>query len=146
MTTSLHFRLATMADANQLLQWRNDSLTRQFSLNSTPITNEQHLIWLKESLLNPHRQLCIVELGKQPIGTTRIDTQKDKHTISWTLAPNYRGKGLAKMMVSQLVHNLSGSICAEILPTNLASIYVAKYAGLTYKNTKNGVMRFVIHR
>lgn len=143
MALSLHFRPATMADASKLLQWRNDVLTRKFSLNSETITEQQHRVWLNDSLNNPQRQLYIVELDKQPIGTTRVDSEHNQHTISWTLAPEFRGKGLAKAMVAQLVNGLAGKISAEILPANTASVCVAEYAGLTYDKTENGIMYYI---
>ncbi|OZB39913.1 MAG: hypothetical protein B7X50_09155 [Alishewanella sp. 34-51-39] len=133
MKELLELRLATLQDAECLLLWRNDVETRKFSINKMKITEHQHMEWLHQSLSNPQRKLYIVECQKQPVGTVRVDTKKDCHYISWTVAPDYRGKGIAKNMVKLLVNKLKGRVVAEILPLNTASIKVAEYAGLTFK-------------
>ncbi|SEH99704.1 Protein N-acetyltransferase, RimJ/RimL family [Rheinheimera pacifica] len=142
MSVSVMLRLATMADAELLLRWRNDADTQRFSLNSDQITEQQHIRWLQQSLSNPQRRLYIAEYADQPAGTVRVDSTADYHRISWTVAAEYRGKGLAKAMVKLLVSQLTGTIVAEILPGNTASVCVAEYAGLTYQNTHNGIMYY----
>lgn len=142
MNESVRLRLATMADAERLLHWRNDPSTRRFSLNPELITKQQHMHWLQQSLSNPQRRLYIAEYAYQPIGTVRADSTAECHYISWTVAAECRGKGLAKAIVQLLVSQLSGKIVAEILPGNTASIKVAQYAGLTYQSTHNGIMYY----
>jgi RimJ/RimL family protein N-acetyltransferase len=143
MSVDVTLRRATMADADVLLKWRNDALTRQFSLNPAEVSKQQHLQWLQRSLNSATRQLFIAEHGGRPVGTARVDSDGQQHMISWTLAPEQRGKGLAKLMVRNLVLRLSGTIVAQILPGNLASVKVAEYAGLSYQHTDNGIMYFV---
>ncbi|MDP2715592.1 GNAT family N-acetyltransferase [Rheinheimera sp.] len=142
MTASVRLRFATMADAERLLHWRNDADTRRFSLNAEQITEQQHMRWLQQSLNNPQRKLFIAEYANQPVGTVRVDSTADCHRISWTVAAECRGKGLAKAMVKLLLSQLTGKIVAEILPGNTASIKVAQHAGLTYQNTHNGIMYY----
>ncbi|EIW90272.1 GCN5-like N-acetyltransferase [Alishewanella agri BL06] len=143
MTASVLLRLANMADADRLLHWRNDADTRRFSLNPELVTEQQHRHWLEKSLSNPKRRLFIAEYNGQPVGTVRVDSTAESHLISWTLATEYRGKGLAKAMVKLLVDQLTGKIVAEIRPSNIASIRVAEHAGLKYQCTENGIMYFV---
>ena len=142
MTASVLLRLANMADADRLLHWRNDGDTRRFSLNAEQITEQQHRHWLQQSLSNPKRRLYIAEYADQPVGTVRVDSTAGCHRISWTVAAECRGKGLAKAMVKLLVSQLTGKIVAEILPGNTASIKVAQHAGLTYQSTHNGIMYY----
>lgn len=142
MDVSVRLRLATMADAARLLYWRNDPDTRRYSLNAEQITEQQHMLWLQQSLSNPQRLLYIAEYADQPVGTVRVDSTENLHRISWTLAAEFRGKGLAKAMVRLLVSQLTGTIVAEILPGNTASVRVAEYAGLTYQNTYNCIMYY----
>ncbi|WP_215397891.1 GNAT family N-acetyltransferase [Rheinheimera oceanensis] len=142
MTASVRLRLATLADAERLLHWRNDADTRRFSLNPEQVTELQHRHWLQQSLSNPQRRLYIAEYADQPVGTVRVDSTADSHRISWTLAAEYRGKGLAKAMVKLLVSQLTGTIVAEILPGNTASVKVAQHAGLTYQSTHNGILYY----
>ncbi|PKM17369.1 MAG: N-acetyltransferase [Gammaproteobacteria bacterium HGW-Gammaproteobacteria-15] len=142
MTASVRLRFATMADAERLLHWRNDPDTRRFSLNPEQVTAQQHIHWLQQSLSNPQRRLYIAEYADQPVGTVRVDSTADSHRISWTVAAECRGKGLAKAMVKLLVSQLTGTIVAEILPGNTASVKVAQHAGLTYQSTHNGIMYY----
>lgn len=142
MTASIQLRLATLVDAERLLYWRNDADTQLFSLNAEHITEQQHTRWLQQSLSNPQRRLYIAEYADQPVGTVRVDSTADSHRISWTVAAECRGRGLAKAMVKLLVSQLTGKIIAEILPGNTASIKVAQHAGLTYQSTLNGIMYY----
>lgn len=142
MTAYVQLRLATLADAVHLLHWRNDADTRRFSLNPELVTEQQHRHWLEKSLISPERRLFIAEYNGQPVGTVRVDSTAECHLISWTIAAEHRGKGLAKAMVKLLVGQLTGKIVAEILPGNTASIKVAQYAGLIYQCTHNGIMYY----
>lgn len=143
MSDKLSLRLARLEDAPLLLAWRNDETTRRNSIVQDVISSKQHEKWLAESLTNPARQLFIAQINDTAIGTVRVDSNADVKTISWTLAPEHRGKGLAKEMVKFLVDKLNGSILAQILPDNIASIRVAEHAGLKYQRTENGIMYFV---
>jgi RimJ/RimL family protein N-acetyltransferase len=142
MAAKIHLRLARPEDGSQLLVWRNDAITRCNSLSSDFVTAEQHTKWLTNSLKNPDRQLYIAETDDIAIGTVRVDSSANTHTISWTLAPEYRGKGLAKAMVAMLVKRLRGTIVAEILPGNTASIRVAEHAGLRYQYSRNNILYY----
>lgn len=146
MTVDVTLRRATMADADVLLQWRNDALTRQFSLNQAEVTEQQHRQWLQHSLNSTTRQLLIAEHAGKAVGTVRVDSDQHKHVISWTLAPEQRGRGLAKAMVALLVNRLEGNIVAEILPVNSASIRVAEYAGLRYQHSHNNILYYGCRR
>ncbi|NRQ42308.1 GNAT family N-acetyltransferase [Rheinheimera sp. YQF-2] len=142
MRVSVRLRLATMDDADRLLQWRNDPDTRRFSLNAEHVTAQQHIHWLQQSLSDPQRRLYIAEYAGQPVGTARVDSTAECHRISWTVAAECRGKGLAKAMVKLLVSQLTGKIVAEILPGNTASVKVAQHAGLAHHSTHNGIMYY----
>jgi RimJ/RimL family protein N-acetyltransferase len=142
MSKPIEFRLATLDDAEMLLRWRNDEKTRSFSLQPKKITKKQHMSWLRLCLADPKRQLFVAIYSEQPIGSVRIESTPLGQLISWTLAPEFRGRGLGKAMVKSLVSSLKGKIVAEILPRNIASIKVASYAGLEFKSTNNGIMRY----
>lgn len=146
MNVSVRLRLANTTDAERLLQWRNDSETRRFSLNPGYVTRQQHLHWLQNSLSDPQRRLYIAEYDGKPVGTARIDSTAECHRISWTVAAECRGKGVAKAMVKLLVSQLTGKIVAEILPGNRASIRVAEYAGLHYQCSRNNIAYYSCQR
>ena len=121
----LDFRNARIEDADLLLQWRNDPLTREMSRNSSLVQKNEHMEWLSRQLAKVPPALFVAELDELPVATFRIDGD----TISYTVAPSHRGKGLATALLKQ-VHNLHGPLNAEISRTNVASARAARGAGM----------------
>lgn len=120
-----------MNDAELLLQWRNDDKVRRASNSMDVITKEQHLNWLSESLARSDRRLLVAELpDHRAVGTVRLDWDGRNWQVSWTVAPDARGAGIAKRMVRQSVSILNEPATAEVKAWNLASIKVAEAAGL----------------
>lgn len=132
------FRKATMADAERLLSWRNDPETRANSLETRPITREEHLVWLSKSIADTARVLLIAESNGAAVGTVRIDKREGAHELSWTVAPEARGKGVGTALVSQALKLslLTGKkIVVRIKQSNAASRRIAEKAG--FKKTKD---------
>jgi spore coat polysaccharide biosynthesis predicted glycosyltransferase SpsG/RimJ/RimL family protein N-acetyltransferase len=103
-------RHATLADARQLWQWRNDPATRAASRSSAVVPWEDHLRWLTASLSRTDRLLLVVEdqvgsLGA--VGTVRWDLMghpqgspaSDEWEVSITVAPERRGQSLARPLL-----------------------------------------------
>ncbi len=137
----VRLRPATIADAELLFTWRNDPLTRAQSIRTEPIEWESHLAWLAASLQNPDRQLFIAEQtaqGKQAtvlLGTVRADKIDENYELSWTVAPEQRGKGWGKKMVAALIAALPAGVTyqAVVLNTNPASERIAAGLGMVVK-------------
>lgn len=91
-------RPATMDDARCLWEWRNDPLTRAMSVNTEPVAWEDHLAWLRDSIADPNRQLSVYELDGVPIGTTRLDHEGDAARYSIAVAPEHRGRAVARRL------------------------------------------------
>ncbi len=146
MTVSIQLREAVQDDAKQLLAWRNDESTRRASHQQNTISLDDHKTWLQKSISNPARQLYIACYLNEEIGTVRADylSELKAWELSWTLAPNKRGLGLAKYMVLTLVSMIDGAICAEIKEDNLASIRIAEFSGLTLINASDGILNFYL--
>jgi RimJ/RimL family protein N-acetyltransferase len=120
----MDIRPAQMSDADTLFQWRNDPLTRAMSRTSEPVSWEAHIKWLSERLGRSEPHLYIAEIGA-PVGTFRLDGDE----ISYTIAPESRGKGLGFLMLCK-VREMFGPLRAEIYGRNAASIRVAEKAGM----------------
>jgi RimJ/RimL family protein N-acetyltransferase len=116
-------RPANIDDARILFEWRNDPLTRQMSKNSDLVEWEEHVAWLgrRLSLSEPH--LYVAEDAGCAVGTIRIDGR----SISYTTAPEIRGRGYATAML-KWAYMQFGSLFAEIKPENIASIRAATKA------------------
>jgi RimJ/RimL family protein N-acetyltransferase len=142
MEKGLYLRLATLEDAKILFEWRNDPQVRAGSHNQAEISFEDHLAWLEGSLANPDRKLYIAEEDGISVGTVRSDWAENAYTLSWTVGPKARGKGIGKRMVSLLVKQIREPIRAEVKVGNLASMKISQEAGMQLDYIKNGVMYF----
>jgi len=69
----------------------------------------------------------------QPVGTIRSDyhLEENCYELSWTVAPEARGRGTGKWMVAILANQLHDkNIRAEVKSENIGSIKIAEYAGM----------------
>lgn len=142
MKPDIQFRPATLADAEMLLAWRNDPQTRKASHQMAPVAPEQHQAWLEASLHNPQRTLLIAIAEGQPIGTLRADIGEAETELSWTIAPEARGRGFGKWMVRQYVETQRGALRAEVKAGNMASVKIAEFAGLEFLRQMGEVLHF----
>lgn len=140
----ISLRKVTYEDWPMLLEWRNDEETRKNSHSTEPVTESSHKTWLNKVLADPSTQLFIAEENGIPVGTTRADFHKplNDYLLSWTIAPNARGKGIGKLMVKAMADRLNGKMRAEIKSGNIASVKIAEFAGLSYKKEENQVLFF----
>lgn len=135
----IELRLATFEDWPLLLEWRNDEETRKNSHTTEIVSKEAHTNWLKGILANPERIIYIATYDKKAIGTVRTDFNNETYTLSWTIAPEARGKGLGKLMVKTLSDRLKAPIIAEVKKGNLSSAKIAEFAGLKLLREENGI-------
>lgn len=139
---TIRLRTATLQDADLLLEWRNDSQTRNASHNTAVIEPKEHLAWLTRTLNNRSRQLFVAEENGVPVGTIRADFVDGFYQLSWTVAPKARGRGVAKQMVAGLAGQISEPIRAEVKLGNTASVRVAEYAGMEFEREADGVLYY----
>ena len=137
--SNLVLRTARSADASSLLEWRNDPDTRKASHTTQEIAYQEHLEWFDSVLENPERILLIAEEKGVPVGSVRADPVEDGYKLSWMIAPEARGRGLAKLLVSQVSERVAAALYAEVRVDNDASNVVARRAGFTLSNTVDGV-------
>ncbi|MGF6927544.1 RimJ/RimL family protein N-acetyltransferase [Chitinophaga sp. W2I13] len=137
-------RKATIEDWKILLDWRNDIETRKNSHKIEIIEEENHKKWLSSILAAENRQLFIAIDNELPVGTVRadFDDQFNAYELSWSISPEVRGKGVGKEMVKLLTDKLNTRIRAEIKSGNIASIKIAEYVGLTFKEEDNGILHY----
>ena len=130
MNESITLRLATIEDANLLLEWRNDPKTRKASHKTAEVKKDEHISWLSRTLNNPNRRLLVAEENGNPVGTVRADFSESVWELSWTVAPSARKCGVAKQMVVLLASQISEPIRAEVKAGNIASLRIAEHAGV----------------
>jgi spore coat polysaccharide biosynthesis predicted glycosyltransferase SpsG/RimJ/RimL family protein N-acetyltransferase len=94
-------RRATMADAAELLRWRNDEATRASSRTRDPVAPGQHLAWLEASLRRDDRLLLIGSDDAGDVGAVRWDRVADgEWEVSITVAPERRGEARARPLLA----------------------------------------------
>lgn len=98
--THLKMRLATIADEQDLYEWRNHPKIREVSFNQQVIPLEQHTQWFRNTLSNPNRLLLIGEMKKNPVGVVRFDIDGDSAEVSIYLIQENHHKGLGQSLLS----------------------------------------------
>jgi len=125
-----------------LLRWRNDSLTLTASHTSAPVSREGHFAWLADVLQDSSRRLYVAEAEGVAVGTVRVDGRGDGWLLSWTVAPERRGRGYGKAMVALAAGVTPGPLLAEIKVGNSASVAIAEAAGFSLTGEVDGVLVF----
>ncbi|MGO2355513.1 MAG: GNAT family N-acetyltransferase [Marinomonas foliarum] len=144
MTDRVSLRPAEMKDAETLFIWRNDPATREASHNQDVIGLDAHIKWLSSSLNKPDlRLLWIAEMDGVAVGTCRADRLENAWELSWTVAPEARGKGFAHQMLSKLVRGFDEPLVAQVKAGNIASMKLAERAGFALDKQEHGVLFYV---
>jgi RimJ/RimL family protein N-acetyltransferase len=125
MVDHFQIRPATMDDVRLLFEWRNDDLTRRMFKNKDAVRWDDHLDWLDRRLKMDRPNLFVFELDGKPVATFRIDD----NDLSYTVAPEHRNRGIAKLMLTE-VRSRFGRLRAQIYSDNVPSIKVARSVGL----------------
>lgn len=126
----MKLRKAIFDDWKILFDWRNDPVTRKNSFNEKEINELTHKLWFNDSLLNPHRNIYILEDDSIPVGTIRSDIiLNNKYILSWNINPKQRGKGYGTEILKIYLQDKKGEFIAEIKPENTASIKIAQKNG-----------------
>jgi L-amino acid N-acyltransferase YncA len=95
----MHIRPALYEDSDEILLWRNDSLSREMSKSLEMVDPVLHDKWIKLSLKN---QFCIMLIGIEggvKVGVCRFDIDKVAATVSININPTMRNKGLGKTLL-----------------------------------------------
>lgn len=138
----MRLRPATAADAELLLEWRNDPDTRKSSIETEKIKKVEHISWLSSVLDSRDRQLLIAEEKGVAVGTIRADLSDGVYQLSWTVARDARGRGLGKQMVAMVARRITAPIGAQVKSDNTSSVLIAEYAGMEFNQELDGLLYF----
>ena len=100
-TGTLECRDATGADAPVLWQWHIDPETRSNSFGAAAGSYAEHVRWLEGRLVSPRSRLWIFTEHGRPIGQVRCDVDGDAGELSISVAPEARGRGYGKAMLTE---------------------------------------------
>jgi len=141
---SVTLRPASDSDAQILFDWRNDPDTRRNSRHTDAVGWDEHRRWLSAALGRRDRTLLIAELAGEPVGTVRLDRGADGCELSWTVAPQWRGRGVGKAMV-QKAAEASGAmvLLAAVREGHRSSARIAEGCGFVPCGERDG---FILYR
>jgi len=88
-----------MEDAELLLEWANDSTTRQNSFSSEQIDYNDHIEYLKRKLDSSDSAWYILCVNGEDVGQARIEMKDNEAIISYSIAPKHRNKGYGKKIL-----------------------------------------------
>lgn len=132
-------RPATMEDALDVLEWRNDPTTRAMSRTTDVVEREGHLAWFERTIGSDRTSLLIGEHEGHKVGMVRIDADGE---VSINLNPASRGKGLARPFLTAALDTAEGPFIAEIKPENTASIRLFEGAGFYAVESGHELLRY----
>jgi len=94
----------TLADAELLLAWRNDDVTRRSSRSQELLGHDAHLAWLSDAIRDPRRLLRLMVVGCSPVAAVRFDLLTDRDDsaeVSIVVAPEARGQGYGGVALAE---------------------------------------------
>lgn len=128
----LTHRKATLADCRLYWHWANDPEVRRSAFNSDPISWEKHQEWFAARVSDPNTILLIFESRYGPVGQIRLDGDTAQMRISYSVACQYRGKGIGKKIVSKVIAAtppFATRFLAEVKKENLTSANIFEKLG-----------------
>jgi RimJ/RimL family protein N-acetyltransferase len=142
-------RSADDGDADLLLAWANDPLTRATSFHPHPIDRETHVRWFARRLADPATRILIGVRDGVPVGQVRLTRAADGTVeVGISVAAEHRGRGLGRDLLHAALDAARAEealnahrFLARIRPDNVASIALFRGAGFseTGSGSCNGV-------
>ena len=119
-------RPATPADGEALWRWRNDPATRRASFDEREIPWAEHARWFADALGRADRRVFVVEADGVAAGTVRLDRAGREASVSISVAPEWRGRGVGTEALRLLCRAEAGEaglerLVARVKPGNPAS-------------------------
>ena len=134
---SYYLRKTLETDCKLFYRWANDPAVRSASFSTEQIGWEEHQKWFAWMLEKDSIDSFVCMDFLLPVGQVRVgqaQSDEKKGVISYSIGEEYRGRGIAKQMLSKLEGKLSGkykALIAEVKPENAASRKVFEELGYT---------------
>jgi UDP-2,4-diacetamido-2,4,6-trideoxy-beta-L-altropyranose hydrolase len=142
--SSLSLRAARVEDAQLYFDWANDPTVRSQSFDGKPIAWPEHAAWFAKRLADSVLLLAADEAGL-PAGQARFEPREGAWRLSYSMAAEFRGAGLAAKMLDMALQELrrrkvgpaGAKLLAEVKTGNAASRRV--FAALGFTEARPGV-------
>lgn len=124
--------LAVSADIQLVFDWQCHPKTRQYALNPSVPSWEDHFLWMTKKLAGAEDYFYIIKRRSSglAVGVLRLDRQQDMHyLISIFVAPDKYGQGVASaaLTLADVVHP-NATLHATVLENNQASQHLFEKA------------------
>ncbi len=136
-------RPAAPYDSQRIFQWRNDERTRAFSINTNFISQETHDSWYSNIIAFKPERIFIAEQQNVLVGSIRRDFKDDGIYLSWTVNPEYRGRGIGEAMLYEFIKAHPDNYKALIKENNNASIHIAEKCGFERSGGSGELLLFI---
>ena len=100
-TRHCFLRKAEREDMGQLFLWANDKEVRKNSFSMAPISYEEHRNWYGNKLQEENTRIYIFCDGDLEVGALRLEFGREGAEISYSIAPEFRGKGYGQELIFQ---------------------------------------------
>lgn len=142
-------RMAVQADSDAILQVSNDPEVRANSFRSDPITPEEHAQWFEGHLRDPQRPFYVLDVEGAVAGQVRFEPHGSEMRISYSIAREFRGTGLARSLVADgcgLMRDALGplDIVATTKRDNIPSQRVLDAVGFRRRGVRPDRVDFVL--
>jgi RimJ/RimL family protein N-acetyltransferase len=135
-------RTATLGDAAALLNWRNNSSVREFSMNSKTIPMDEHLKWLTERLERVQLEpFLLFTKDDNLIGMSRLDVVSGsnfKNEISVLVDSSQHGKRIGTKILK-----VTCDIFFDLYPNKTIVAKVHRSNFVSQKLFARGGFRFI---
>ncbi len=110
----MNLRPVEFEDAHLLLEWANDPEVRSSALNGETIEEAGHMRWLRGKLASSDTHMYIMQRADGTrVGQLRFDRVRDgEYEIDFSIAGEYRGRGLGKSILGLGIERLSKDLGA----------------------------------
>ncbi|MDH5543551.1 MAG: GNAT family N-acetyltransferase [Nitrospinota bacterium] len=130
----LDFRKAKEGDCRLLFEWANDPVVRRSSFNSVAIEYDDHVRWFNGKLHDASARLLLFYDDEAPAGLARFEKGEAGIEIHFTVAPEYRGRGVGTEIIQIGVEYCKTEwpgekLVAHVKDDNEASIKIFERAG-----------------
>ena len=124
-------RDATLDDQNAIYALSNDPGVRRFSIHPEPIPRETHVAWCKKRLSPNAPPYYLAETPSgEIIGQVRFDPEGESMVISISLAADWRGRGLGRLLIRDAIEKARlKHVIAYVREDNEASLAAFRHAG-----------------
>ncbi len=100
------YRLAKAEDVKFYYEIVSDSVSRQNSFNSDPISYESHEKWFSNKLTDEIARMYVIEIRNDRVGQVRLEKEGNSAIVDIGIHPTWRGKGLGSLSIEKVTKRI----------------------------------------